>query len=71
MAYNTKEIVKDNSGNPISQYYNPTLDVYEPVEGSGGGNKVIIYNEDGSENKNIISLIPILNKLDQLVGTVV
>lgn len=33
MAYNTKPIVTDKDGNPISQYYNKELDQYEPVEG--------------------------------------
>ena len=33
MAYNTKEILKDVDGNPISQYYDPTTDSYKPVEG--------------------------------------
>ena len=70
MAYNTKEIIKDNEGNPISQYFNPITDKYEPVEGSSGGNKVVLYNEDGTEN-NSISLIPILDKLTQLTGTVI
>ena len=70
MAYNTKPIVTDKDGNPISQYYNPDTDSYEPVEGSGGGNKVVLYNADGTEN-NSISLIPILEKLSELTGTVI
>jgi len=70
MAYNTKEIVKDKDGNPISQYYNPATDKYEPVIGAGGGNAVVLYNADGTEN-NSLSLIPILDKLSQLTGTVV
>ena len=65
MAYNTKEIVKDVDGNPISQYYNPITDQYEPVEGSSGGNKVVVENNQG------LSLIPILDKLSQLTGTVI
>ena len=64
MAYNTKAIVKDKEGNPISQYYNPDTDSYEPVEGFNGGNKVIVENND-------LSLIPILDKLSQLTGTVI
>lgn len=64
MAYNTKPIVTDKDGNPISQYYNPETDQYEPVEGANGANKVLVMNND-------LSLIPILEKLDQLVGTVV
>lgn len=70
MAYNTKEIVKDRDGNPISQYYNPAADKYEPVEGVGGGNAVVIYNADGTEN-NSLSLIPILDKLSELTGTAI
>lgn len=70
MAYNTKPIVTDKDGNPISQYYNPTTDQYEPVEGANGANKVVLYNADGTEN-NSLSLIPILEKLSQLTGTVI
>lgn len=64
MAYNTKPIVRDVDGNPISQYYNPTTDQYEPVEGSHGANKVLVEN-------NELSLIAILDKLSQLTGTVI
>lgn len=70
MAYNTKPIVTDKNGNPISQYYNPSTDQYESVEGTGGGNKVVLYNTDGTEN-NSLSLVPILDKLSQLTGTVI
>lgn len=64
MAYNTKPIAKDVDGNPISQYYNPETDQYEPVEGKNGANKVLVMNND-------LSLQPILDKLDQLTGTVI
>ena len=70
MAYNTKPIITDSEGNPISQYYNKELDQYEPVEGQAGANKVVLYNADGTEN-NQLSLIPILDKLSQLTGTVI
>lgn len=70
MAYNTRPIITDINGNPISQYYNEVTDEYEPVEGSGGGNKVVLYNVDGTEN-NELSLTPILDKLSQLTGTVI
>ena len=70
MAYNTKAIKTDKDGNPISQYYNPKIDEYEPVQGAGGGNAVILYNEDGTLN-NSLSLGEILDKLDQLKGTVI
>ena len=70
MAYNTKPIKTDKDGNPISQYYNPNTDEYEPVQGAAGGNKVILYNEDGTPN-NSLSLGEILDKLDQLKGTVI
>ena len=64
MAYNTKPIVTDVDGNPISQYYNPDTDSYEPVEGQAGANKVLVENND-------LSLHPILEKLNQLAGTVI
>lgn len=70
MAYNTKPIVTDKDGNPISQYYNKELDQYEPLEGQAGANKVVLYNADGTEN-NSLSLIPILEKLSELTGTVI
>lgn len=69
MAYNTKEIVTDKNGSPISQYYNPTADQYEPLQGAAGGNKVVVYSEDGTESD--ISLLPILDKLSELTGSVV
>lgn len=62
MAYNTKSILVDKDGNPISQYYNPATDSYEPVEGSHGANKVMVENND-------LSLI--VDKLSQLTGTVI
>lgn len=63
MAYNTKSVLKDKDGNPIAQYYNSETDTYEPVEGSFGGSKISV---EGNE----LSLIPILDKLSQLTGTV-
>lgn len=70
MAYNTKPIITDVDGNPISQYYNHITDSYEPVKGAGGGNAVVLYNADGTEN-NSLSLQSILDKLSQLTGTVI
>lgn len=64
MAYNTKPIATDVNGNPVSQYYNPVTDQYEPVEGSNGANKVMVQNND-------LSLLPILDRLSQLTGTVI
>ncbi|OZV10805.1 hypothetical protein CIW83_18480 [Tissierella sp. P1] len=70
MAYNTKPILVDVDGNPISQYFNPDTDSYEAVLGGSGANRVILYNADGSIN-NSLSLVPILDKLNQLTGTVI
>lgn len=69
LAYNTKSIVTDKDGNPVSQYFNPTADQYEPVLGAGGGNRVLVYKADGTESS--VSLLPILDKLGQLTGTVI
>lgn len=70
MAYNTKPILVDVDGNPISQYFNQSQDMYEALLGEAGANRVILYNSDGSIN-NSLSLIPILDKLSQLTGTVI
>lgn len=48
MAFNTKSIVKDINAKPVPQYYNPTTDVYEVLEGKNGANKVMLYNEAGA-----------------------
>ena len=48
MAFNTKSIIKDVNAKPAPQYYNPTSDVYEVLQGKNGANKVILYNEAGA-----------------------
>ncbi|MGF9711634.1 hypothetical protein [Paenibacillus naphthalenovorans] len=40
MAYNTRNIAKDGSNQPVPQYYNPTADAFEPVQGSNGASNV-------------------------------
>lgn len=47
MAYNTKAIVKDFNEKPVPQYYNPTDDVYEVLQGKSGANRVLLYTEAG------------------------
>jgi len=39
VAYNTKNIIRDASGAPVPQFYNPTSDAYQPLTGVdlGGG----------------------------------
>jgi len=56
MAYNTKSIVKDVNQKPVPQYYNPTSDVYEVLQGSNGANRVMVYDING----NIIDLTALL-----------
>lgn len=36
MPYNTKQIKKDYSGNPVPQHFNEDIDDYEPIEGKYG-----------------------------------
>lgn len=64
MAYNTKAIVKDVDGNPISQYYNEVLDAYEPVVGVNGANTVVPYNSDNTPTD--LDLIPLITKLEEM-----
>lgn len=47
MAYNTKSIVKDINQKPVPQYYNPTNDVYEVLQGANGANRVTLYTSAG------------------------
>lgn len=37
MAYNTQALKRDVNGAPTPQYFNPTADAYEVLQGSGGG----------------------------------
>lgn len=48
MAYNTKNIIRDAAGAPVPQYYNPTADLYEALQGRNGANRVELYGPDGS-----------------------
>ena len=72
MAYNNKEVLKDVNGNTIPQYYNPVTDSYEPLEGSGGSTKAnsILLDANGTEVVSTQVVQPIIDKLDQLTGTV-
>lgn len=36
MAYNTKNITRDAAGAPVPQYFSPTNDQYEAIQGEGG-----------------------------------
>lgn len=48
MAYNTQNILTDLGTKPIPQYYNPTTDAYEALEGAGGASRVLLWDATGS-----------------------
>lgn len=48
MASNTKGIIFDLNGKPAPQFYNPTTDAYEPVQGQNGGPRATILGPDGT-----------------------
>ena len=48
MPYNTQQIKRDQQNSPIPQYFNPTTDVYEPLLGRNGANRVELYGPDGN-----------------------
>ena len=48
MPYNTQQIKRDQQNSPIPQYFNPTTDVYEPLLGRNGANRVELYGPDGT-----------------------
>jgi len=48
MAYNTVVIKKDADNKPIPQYYNPTIDEYEVLQGRNGAQRVELYDANGN-----------------------
>lgn len=48
MAYNTRAIKTDLDGKPIPQYFNSLTDQYEELRGTGGANRVMIYDANGN-----------------------
>lgn len=48
MAYNTVVIKKDADNKPIPQYYNPLVDEYEVLQGTGGAARQVLYGPDGN-----------------------
>ena len=48
MAYNTVVIKKDADNKPIPQYYNPTIDEYEALQGRNGAQWVELYDANGN-----------------------
>lgn len=55
MAYNTVTIIYDEAGHPVPQYYNPSTNQYEPLEGSGGSQRVQVTDVNGVPILNITS----------------
>lgn len=47
MAYNTRSIKKDVDGRPVPQYFDPLLDDFQPLFGSGGAARSVLYGPDG------------------------
>jgi hypothetical protein len=48
MSGSTRPIVTDLNGKPAPQYYNPTTDNYEYLQGRNGANRVELYGPDGN-----------------------
>jgi hypothetical protein len=48
MGYDTKSIIRNSNLEPLPQYYNPTTDAYEVLQGAGGGSRVLLYGADGN-----------------------
>ena len=76
MAYTSVPIRKDLDGKPIPQYYNPISDQYEPVNGLGGVQKVVLCDANGIVDMDTISnqlndlFTEISLKLDELIEVV-
>ena len=70
MAYNEKSILKDVNQKPVPQYWNPSTDRYELVEGHNGMLKVILVDEQGRYVHSQSLVDQISNKLDELIQVV-
>ena len=70
MAYNEKSILKDVNEKPVPQYWNPSIDKYELVEGHNGMLKVILVDEQGRYVHSQSLVDQISNKLDELIQVV-
>lgn len=70
MAYNEKSILKDVNQKPIPQYWNPSTDRYEPVEGHNGMLKVILVDEQGRYVHSQSLVDQIADKIDELIQVV-
>lgn len=75
MAYNTKSMLTDAHGRYIPQYFNPTTNVYEPIEGENGSMNLIVADSDGVVltqaqilNTLTTAFASVENKLDELIG---
>lgn len=59
MAGNTRSLVKSQDSVPAPQYYNPTTDTYEYLNGSSGAPFAIIYGADGKTPISITNKFPV------------
>lgn len=47
MSYNSKSLITDSTGvNPVPQYYNPSSDAYEPLEGQDNSSYSIVNGKN-------------------------
>ena len=70
MAYNEKSILKDVNEKPVPQYWNPSTDRYELVEGHNGMLKVILVDEQGRYVHSQSLVDQIADKIDELIQVV-
>lgn len=58
MPYNSKEIIKDSKKQPIPQYFNPSTNQFEAIQGYGGANAFIqkgtVAEESWEGNTSIV-----------------
>lgn len=70
MAYNTKSIIKDVNDKPVPQYFNPTTDQYEVINGKNGKYGVIFIDSSGNYIQTQSLVDQISAKIDELIGVV-
>jgi len=77
VAYNTRAIKKDVDGRPIPQYFNQTVDDYEPLLGENGAARSVLYGPNGqpisSSNRlpvDVGGAVDISDRADRQLGQV-
>ncbi|MEN6391078.1 MAG: hypothetical protein ABFD04_11735 [Syntrophomonas sp.] len=69
MAWDTQEILR-SFGAPVPQYYNPTTDKYEVLQGVNGAARHILYGADGNPVSVVSNKLAVrASEIEAILGT--